>query len=143
MTERRHIKGIDRYNTPFMPLSLGNYIAPDNAVRAIDAYIESLDISAFEQSKEAGPGRPSYPVRALIKLYLYGHLNKIRSSRKLETECQRNLELIWLMQGLQPTYRTIAGFRADNREALTGVNRDFVGVCKELGLYGVSTGIQN
>lgn len=135
MTERRHIKGIDRYNTPFMPLSLDSYIAPDNPVRAIDAYVESLDISAFEQSKEAGPGRPSYPVRGLIKLYLYGHQNKTGSSRKLETESQRNLEVIWLMEGLKPNYHTIADFRTDNREALIGVNQDFVAVCKELGLY--------
>jgi transposase len=124
MTERRHIKGFDRYNTPFMPQGLDSYIAPDNLVRAIDAYIESLDISAFEEGKEGGPGRPSYPVRALLKLYLYGHLNKIRSSRKLEAESQRNLELIWLVSGLRPTYRTIASFRVDHKKALIGVNAD-------------------
>jgi transposase len=136
MTERRHIKGLDRYNTPFMPLSLDGYIASDNPVRAIDAYVESLDISAFEQPDTGGPGRPSYPVRALIKLYIYGHMNKIHSSRKLEAECQRNLELIWLMSGLKPTYKTIADFRTKHKKALIGVNADFVECCKELNLYG-------
>ena len=83
-----------------------------------------------------GPGQPAYDPAALIKLYLYGYIQGIRSSRKLEHETLRNLEVIWLIKGLQPSYRTIADFRKNNTDALKAVNREFILLCKQLSLFG-------
>lgn len=139
MTQRHYKKGIDRQQAFLLPPRLDEYVAEDNPVRAIDAYVDSLDLEELGFKNTAGeltPGQPAFPPARLLKLYLYGYLHRIRSSRRLEAECQRNLEVIWLVQGLRPGYKTIADFRKDNLAALKAVNRDFVQVCKELDLFG-------
>lgn len=139
MNKRRYKQGQNRQQGMLMPPRVEEYVTEENPVRAIDAYVDSLDIAALGFGHTCGglsPGQPAYPPGMLVKLYLYGYLNHIRSSRKLEKETQRNLEVIWLMEGLRPSYKTIADFRKDNLEALKGVNKDFLQVCKELGLFG-------
>jgi transposase len=114
-------------------------VSADNPVRAIDAYVDSLDLQALGFQHAGGemtPGQPAFPLAALLKLCLYGYLHRVRSSRQLEAECQRNLEVIWLVGGLRPGYKTIADFRKDNLPPLKAVNRDFVQLCKELDLFG-------
>ena len=139
MSKRKYKQGQDRQQGMLMPPSVEDYVDEDNPVRAIDAYVDSLDMAALGFQHATGglsPGQPAYPPEALMKLYLYGYLHHIRSSRKLEKETRRNLEVIWLIQGLRPSYKTIADFRKDNLKALKGVNKDFLQVCKELGLFG-------
>jgi len=139
MTQRRYKEGIDRQQAFLLPPSLDEYVAEDHPVRAIEAYVESLDLAGLgfkNTTGELSPGQPAFAPQALLKLYLYGYLQRVRSSRRLEAECQRNLEVIWLVQGLRPGYKTIADFRKDNLDALQAVNRDFVQVCKELDLFG-------
>ncbi len=136
---RRYKQGVDRNQTMLLPPSVEEYISPDNPVRAIDAYVQSLDIAALGfRNAELGvsAGQPAYAPQALLKLYLYGYLMRVRSSRLLECETKRNLEVIWLVEGLTPCYKTIADFRKHNAKALTAANRDFVLLCKELDLYG-------
>ncbi len=114
-------------------------MSEENPVRAIDSYVESLDLKAlgFANTSDAlTPGQPAYDPSGLLKLYLYGYLHRVRSSRRLEAECQRNLEVIWLLEGLRPSYKTIADFRKDNLQAIMQVNQDFVQLCKELNLFG-------
>ncbi len=139
MNKRRYKQGIDRNQEMLLPPRVEEYVTRDNPVRAIDAYVDSIDLAALGFLHAAGglrPGQPAYPPAALLKLYLYGYLHRVRSSRRLEKEVQRNLEVIWLMRGLRPSYKTIADFRKDNLKALRGVNKDFLQVCKELGLFG-------
>lgn len=115
-----YVKGIDRNQTTLIPESIDDYIASDNPVRVIDAYVEQLDMAKldFNYAKAPGVGRPPYDPRAMLKLYLYGYLNRIRSSRRLEDEAKRNLELIWLLEKLAPDFKTIADFRKNNKKAL-------------------------
>lgn len=139
MNRRRYKTGIDRNQGLLLPMSVEEYVSQDNPVRAIDAYVESLDLGSLgftNTSEKLTPGQPAFSPQSLLKLYLYGYLNRIRSSRQLEQECQRNLEVIWLMQGLRPVYKTIANFRKDNLKGIQAVNRDFVKLCKELDLFG-------
>jgi transposase len=139
MEKRRYKQGIQREQGYLLPARVEEYVQEDNPVRAIDSYVESLDMveMAFVNSTgELQPGQPAYSPRSLLKLYLYGYLQHIRSSRGLEAECVRNLEVIWLLQGLKPSYKTIADFRKGNLKALKQVNRDFVQLCKELDLFG-------
>jgi transposase len=139
MTRRRYKTGIDRQQGFLLPASVEEYVSEENPVRAIDAYIESLDLGSLGFTNTRGEltaGQPSFPPQALLKLYLYGYLHRVRSSRQLEQECQRNLEVIWLMQGLRPVYKTIANFRKDNLKGIQAVNRDFVQLCKDLDLFG-------
>jgi transposase len=136
----RHYKeGIHRKQNFLLPPQLEDYVTEDNPVRAIDTYIDSLDVKKLGFKNAAGEltaGQPAYPPKALLKLYMYGYLHRVRSSRRLERECHINLEVIWLVEGLRPGYKTIADFRKDNIEALKAVNRDFVLLCKELNLFG-------
>jgi transposase len=130
---------MDRNQAMLLPPSVEEYVSPDNPVRAIDAYVQSLDMVALGFSNAEGSvsaGQPAYAPQALLKLYLYGYLMRVRSSRLLERETKRNLEVIWLVEGLTPCYKTIADFRKDNAKALTAANRDFVLLCKELDMYG-------
>jgi len=139
MNERQYKPGIDRQQGYLLPPSLEEYVREDNPVRAIDSYVESLDLKQLGFEKAGGeltPGQPAFPPQALLKLYLYGYLHRIRSSRRLEAECVRNLEVIWLVNGLRPGYKTIADFRQDNLKALKKTNQDFVQLCKELDLFG-------
>lgn len=133
-----YIKGEDRNQTYLFPESFDDYIHEDNPVRIIDEYIEQLDMKALKFNKAVCPsnGRPPYHPKDLLKLYLYGYLNRIRSSRRLEHEANRNIEVIWLLKQLKPDFKTIADFRKDNRNALKGVFRQFVRLCDEWDLFG-------
>ena len=117
---------------------MDDYVGPDNPVRFIDAFVDGLDLEAagFQRVQPADKGRPGYDPADLLKLYIYGYLNRIRSSRRLEAETHRNLEVIWLLRQLRPDFKTIADFRRDNRGAFRAVFRHFVRLCRELGLYG-------
>jgi len=119
--------------------ALEDYVSEPNLVWAIDADIDTLDLEALGFTHTRGdlvPGQPAFDPATLLKLYLYGYLNRVRSSRRLERECRRNLELIWLLEGLVPSDRTIAEFRRVNGTTLRAANRDFVVRCQELELLG-------
>ncbi len=121
-----------------LPPCLDDYVAAEAAVRFIDAYAESLDFKklGFARSIPKATGRPAYHPADLLKLYLYGYLNRIRSSRRLEAEAARNLEVIWLLRTLRPDFKTIADFRKDNRKAFKEVLREFNLLCRKLELFG-------
>lgn len=136
---RTYKTGFDREQSSLLPPRVDDYVGQDNMVRAIDCYVDALDLCKFGfvlASCDGGPGQPPYHPGDLLKLYLYGYLQRIRSSRALEREARRNLEVIWLLRGLRPGYRTIAGFRKDNWAALRAVNRDFVVLARRAGLVG-------
>lgn len=133
-----HQCGLDRSQTLLFPESLEDYVAADNPVRFLDAFVGSLDLHAlgFVKAHCANTGRPPYDPAALLKLYLYGYLHRIRSSRSLEAECHRNVEVIWLVRKLCPDFKTIADFRKDNLKALKAVHRQFIVLCRKLDLFG-------
>jgi len=133
-----YIAGSDRSQGFLLPESLEDYIGGDHAVRFLDAFVDGLDLEkcGFERAKPADTGRPPFSPGDLLKLYLWGYLNQTRSSRKLEKECARNLEVIWLMRKLQPDFKTIADFRRDNAKAFKMVFRQFNLLCRELDLFG-------
>jgi len=137
---RRYKQGIDRFEFGQLPSRLEDWIADDNPVRAIDAYVGTLDLAALGFAltvpNPTAAGQPPYPPPALLKLYLYGYVNRLRSSRILQRECVRNLEVIWLTKGLHPCHKTIADFRKDNAKALRRAHADFVALCKDLNLLG-------
>lgn len=132
--------GKNRHQQLIFPPSLDEYIDSDNSVRAIDDYITQLDFDklGFQDTRKSNrsDGQKSYSPKLLMKIYLYGYLNKIRSSRMLERECKRNIELMWLTSGLTPTYHTISDFRKNNPKALRKTFRHFVLLCKNLSLIG-------
>jgi len=140
MTNRKHFKsGISRDQPSFLPARIEDYVDRSNPVRAIDAYGDAVDLekAGFQHpGSDGGRGQPPYDPRDLLKLYCYGYMNRIRSSRSLEREARRNFELIWLLKGLEPGYRTIAKFREINWAALKALCRDFVLMMRELGLVG-------
>ena len=119
------------------PERLENFIAENNPVRVIEAFVEALDLSAlgFAGINPHATGRPAYHPSVLLKLYIYGYLNRINSSRRLERETQRNVELMWLIERLSPDFKTIADFRKDNGKAIRGVCREFVMLCRRLDLF--------
>lgn len=133
-----HLQGVSREAVVFLPSLLDEYIAADNPVRFIDAFVDQLDLQAldFQRVVAAVEGRPAYHPADLLKLYVYGYLNRVRSSRGLERETKRNLEVIWLLKKLTPDHKTIADFRKVHGEALRQVCRAFVQVCKALALFG-------
>jgi len=133
-----HITGHDRSQLLLLPESLDDYVGPENPVRFIEAFVGGLDLTAvgFARVEPQGTGRPSYLPGDLLKLYIYGYLNRIRSSRRLEAETHRNVEVIWLLRHLKPDFKTIADFRRDNRNAFRPVFRQFVLLCKQLDLFG-------
>ncbi len=133
----RFIEGADRQQVTLLPECLDDFITEDNTVRVVDAFIGELDMVAlgFEGATPAATGRPSYHPSVLLKLYLYGYLNRIQSSRRLERECQRNVELMWLTGRLAPDFKTIADFRRDNGKGIRNVCRRFVLLCRELKLF--------
>ena len=130
------VEGIDRSQSTFFPPMLDDYVAEDNPVRAVDAFVDGLDLGklGFGRVAPLETGRPSYHPATLLKIYIYGYLNRIPSSRRLERECQRNIELIWLTGQLAPDFKTIADFRKDNGKAIREVCRSFVVLCRELDL---------
>jgi len=130
-------QGTNRKQQMFFPPSIDEYVSQDNQVRAIEDYVELLDAAKLgftNASLGSADGQPAYHPKLLLKIYIYGYLNKIRSSRKLEQEIDRNIEMMWLCAGLKPRYKTIANFRKDNAAALKKVFREFVLLCKELEL---------
>jgi transposase len=133
-----HQRGLDRSQTLLFPERLEDYIAAENTVRFLDAFVASLDLHTlcFAKARCADTGRPPYDPAALLKLYLYGYLHRIRSSRLLEAECRRNVEVIWLLGKLTPDFKTIADFRKDNLKPLRAVNRQFTLLCRKLELFG-------
>lgn len=134
----KHRAGLDRTQTLMFPERLEDYIAPENPVRFLDAFVGTLDLAAlgFAKARPADTGRPPYDPAVLLKLYLYGYLHRVRSSRQLEAECQRNVEVIWLLGKLAPDFKTIADFRKDNLKPLQGVCRQFTVLCRKLELFG-------
>ncbi len=139
MTNRTYKIGPCREQLSLLPPRVEDYVARDNPVRAIEAYVCALDLEKLgfrHAGGGIGAGQPSYDPADLLKAYLYGYLNRVRSSRRLEQEAQRNLELMWLLKGLTPGYRTIANFRRDNWAALKAANREFVLLLRELNLLG-------
>ena len=133
-----HIAGFGRDQLLLLPEAVDDYVEADNPVRFIDAFVEGLDLAAagFARVEAKATGRPGYAPGDLLKLYIYGYLNRVRSSRRLEREAQRNIEVIWLLRGLKPDFKTIADFRRDNRGAFKSVFRQFVLLCRRLDLYG-------
>jgi transposase len=134
---KRFIEGTDRTQSTLLPDCLDDYIAADNPVRAVDAFVEELDLKAlgFEGAEPAATGRPAYHPAVLLKLYIYGYLNRVPSSRRLEREAQRNVELMWLTGRLTPDFKTIADFRRDNGPGIRNACRRFVQLCRDLALF--------
>jgi len=133
-----HIAGHDRSQTLLLPESLDEYVGQDNPVRFVDAFVDGLDLTAagFIRVKPKTTGRPGYAPKDLLKLYIYGYLNRVRSSRRLEAETHRNIEVIWLLRHLKPDFKTIADFRRINHKAFRPVFRQFVLLCRQLDLFG-------
>lgn len=133
-----HITGTSREQMLLLPESLDDYVGPGNPVRFIEAFVNELDLgnAGFVRATPKSAGRPGYDPADLLKLYIYGYLNRTRSSRRLEAETYRNIEVIWLLKRLQPDFKTIADFRRANRKAFKQVFREFVLLCRQLDLYG-------
>ena len=133
-----HIAGPDRTQAVLLPEVLDDYVRGDNPVRFLDAFVAHLDLGAlgFQRAVPAETGRPGYDPGDLLRLYLYGYLHRIRSSRRLEQETHRNVELMWLLRRLTPDFKTIADFRRDHPAALKRVGREFLVLCRQLDLFG-------
>jgi transposase len=133
-----HRTGLDRSQTLLFPERLEDYVGPENPVRFLDVFVASLDLHAlsFTKARCANTGSPPYDPAALLKLYLYGYLHRVRSSRMLEAESHRNVEVIWLLGKLAPDFKTIADFRKDNLKPLKAVARQFTLLCRKLELFG-------
>ena len=130
------IQGDDRSQATLFPERLDDYVGEDSAVRVIDVFVDDLDISGLGFRTEPNEtGRPAYHPRTMLKLYIYGYLNRVQSSRRLEREAQRNVELMWLTGRLAPDFKTIADFRKDNGEAIRLACREFVMLCRKLSLF--------
>src|SRR3974390_3088601 len=135
------VEGGDRGQITLFPALLDDYVAEDNPVRAVDVFVDGLDLDklGFVGVQPLDTGRPGYHPRVMLKLYIYGYLNRIPSSRRLERECQRNIELIWLTGQLAPDFKTIADFRKGNGQAIREVCREFVALCRKLDLLGAAS----
>jgi transposase len=134
---KRFVEGEDRSQVALLAGCLDDYVAPDNPVRVIDVFVDELDLHelGFVRAEPAATGRPSYHPGVLLKIYLYGYLNRVQSSRRLEREAQRNVELMWLTGRLSPDFKTIADFRRDNGTGIRNVCRRFVLMCRQLKLF--------
>jgi transposase len=133
----RYVEGQDRTQSVLFPERLDDWIHEDSTVRVIDVFVDELDLRklGFERADPAVTGRPAYSPSTLLKIYVYGYLNRVQSSRRLETEAQRNLALIWLTGRLAPDFKTIADFRRDNGEAIRKVCKEFVLLCRRMKLF--------
>src|SRR3984957_216487 len=133
-----HIAGFGRDQLLLLPEAIDDYVEAENPVRFIDAFVDGLDLAAagFVRVEAKATGRPGYAPGNLLKLYIYGYLNRVRASRRLEAECRRNIEVIWLLRTLKPDFKTIANFRRDNRGAFKSVFRQLVLLCGRLDLFG-------
>jgi transposase len=133
---KRFVEGQDRSRSTLFAEGLEDYVAEDNPVRAIEVFVDGLDLHrlGLDGVQPEATGRPAYPPSMLRKIYLYGYLNRVQSSRRLEREAQRNLELIWLTGKLMPDFKTIADFRKDNGQAIRNVCREFILLWRQLDL---------
>src|SRR5712672_1961484 len=133
----RFIDGEDRMQQTLLPHCLEDYVGEENPVRVIEVFIEELDLAAlgFAGMTPAATGRPGYHPSTLLKIYLYGYLNRIQSSRRLERDAPRNIELMWLTRRLAPDFKTIADFRKDNGPAIRATSRQFIALCRRLDLF--------
>src|SRR5258707_9643714 len=134
---KRFVEGEDRRQGVLLPEYLDDYVSEENPVRVIDVFVDELDLGAlgFEGVVPEATGRPGYHPSALLKIYVYGYINQIVSSRRLERETHRNVELMWLTGRLTPDFKTIADFRKDNGPAIRGTCRQFIALCRHLGLF--------
>ncbi len=134
---KRFIEGENRFQATLFPESLEDYIAADNPVRVIDAFVNGLDLKrlGFERAEPSATGRPAYEPAVMLKIYVYGYLNRLTTTRVLEQETHRNVDLIWLTGRLMPDHKTIGEFRRNNRKAIRRVCADFVGICRDLKLF--------
>jgi len=134
---KRFIEGEGRNQATLLPEYLDDYVSEDNPVRAVDAFVDELDLKAlgFEGAEPAITGRPAYHPAVLLKIYIYGYLNRVPSSRRLEREAQRNVEVMWLTGRLAPDFKTIADFRRDNGAAIRQVCREFIELGRQVGLF--------
>jgi transposase len=137
---KRFIEGADRTQSTLLPACIDDYVAEDNPVRVIEAFVDELDLGelGFEGVEPEATGRPGYRPSSLLKIYIYGYLNRIQSSRRLEHESQRNVELMWLTGRLTPDFKTIADFRKDNGAAIRRVCREFILLCRRLELFSLA-----
>ncbi len=133
----RFVEGEDRSQSTLLPERLDDYVTEDNPVRVVDVFVDNLDLTAlgFDRAIAQATGRPGYHPATLLKIYIYGYLNRVQSSRRLEREAQRNIELMWLTGRLAPDFKTIADFRRDNGAAIRRVCREFVVLCRRLDLF--------
>src|ERR1700729_3745282 len=134
---KRFVEGEERRQGVLLPEFLDDYVTEDNPVRVVEAFVDELELGAlgFEGVQPASTGRPAYHPSTLLKIYLYGYLNRVQSSRRLEREAGRNIELMWLTGRLAPDFKTIANFRRDNGPAIRAVCAQFVVLCRQLGLF--------
>src|SRR5690554_3427299 len=133
-----YIEGFDRNQAQMLPEYLEDFVGDDNPVRVIEAFVNSLDMKNYRFTKidSGGPGAPSYNPRELLKLYLYGYSNNIRTSRKLEKATYVNIEVMWLIRKLHPDFKTIADFRKENKVQLKQIFKEFNLLCREWNLFG-------
>jgi transposase len=138
---KRFIEGVDRSQATLLPDSVEDFVGEDNAVRVVDVFVEGLDLRdlGFERVDPRSTGRPSYHPSVLLKLYIYGYLNREQSSRRLEREAGRNVEVMWLLGRLVPDHKTIADFRKDNGKAIRKVCSQFVELCRRIGLLATAS----
>src|ERR1700756_5370955 len=136
-TMKRFVQGDSRTQSFLLPEALDDYVTDTNPVRVVDVFVDELDLQklGFEGVEPALTGRPSYHPEVMLKIYIYGYLNRIQSSRRLEREAQRNVELMWLTGRRAPDFKTIARFRKDNGKAIRSVCRQFVVLCQPLDLF--------
>src|SRR6202030_3265773 len=134
---KRFVAGADRGQSTLFPECLEDWVDENNAVRVIDAFVDMLDLAelGFEGVEPAETGRPAYHPSVLLKIYIYGYLNRVQSSRRLEREAQRNVEMMWLTGRLAPDFKTIADFRKDNGPAIRATCRQFIMLCRGLDLF--------
>jgi transposase len=134
---KRFMEGADRTQVSLLPDCVDDYVGTDNPVRVIEAFIDRLDLRemGFESVDPEATGRPAYHPAVMLKIYIYGYLNRVQSSRRLEHESQRNIEVMWLTGRLMPDFKTIANFRKDNGKAIRRVCRQFIVLCRELNLF--------
>ena len=134
---KRFIQGTDRTQGILLPEQVEDYVSEDNPVRVVDVFVDSLDLESlgFDGAQPALTGCPSYYPGVLLKIYIYGYLNRVQSSRRLEREAQRNIQVMWLTSRLMPDFKTIADFRKNNGAAISKVCRQFVLLCGSLDLF--------
>ena len=134
---KRFIEGEDRTQVTLLPECLDDYIDEDNPVRIVDVFVDEIDLLSlgFSGVDPAATGRPAYHPAVLLKLYIYGYLNRIQSSRRLEREAQRNIELMWLIGRLAPDFKTIADFRRNNGVGIRNVCKRFIAMCRQLKIF--------